>query len=976
MADDTRDVKTISSDFADGGVKLEEETSVQSGLTPPFSNGRYTHTPGTRSGSPDSGLQRPSSKPRSTSQTPKSEWSAGDDTNLEDVDPLEEPGKAAKMSRKSTQKLPSRPVILYDHEPDVTEEATVNIQLIKECIYAGKHLGRPDMPDLGDCECVEDWRDGKNYACGEWCQNRDMKIECTGSDRKCGEDCQNQQFQRRQYADVTVFKTEKKGYGLRANTDLNAEDFIFEYVGEVINEPTQKRRAIQYSEEGLKHFYFMTLTRTDIVDATKKGNLARFCNHSCNPNCHVDKWVVGSKLRMGIFAKRNIKAGEELVFDYNADRYGAEPEPCYCGEPNCPGILGGKTQTGSGVDLPYATIEALGIDDSDAWDAGVAKKPRKKKAGESDEAYVTSLQPRPLDEVDVHNVMSVLVTCKEKWIVVKILTRIQRCDEDKVRNRVAHLHGYEVMRNMLTTYQDDTNVVLQILDILYKLPRLTRNKISDSKIEEVVEELRSHEHEDVAFESSRLIDEWSKLQVAYRIPRRKEGPVAAPVYERRNAEIPRMIEKPIVRPIVAPTGPRAAGPSRPNFMPSRLPPSRRPFNALPTGWFVATDANGTPYYYSKTGHTQWSRPVAPAPEPPPPPKEPLQSVQQAKMLQGIIDDMLKETGSSTPSQSAAQSANNTPTTQQKKPEDKWKLLPLEQQHKQYEKTLAPLVMSIAGRYKNQLPKDDLKRFGKEITKKIVASDFKRGRVENINKLNEDRLKEVKKFVKTYFEKAVAKKKEKERKLEEKKKLKVANGSSSQLEGPNPAYPIIPEEVDIGVSDDEDKEIDQPSPMSFDAGDSPGAKRKRESHDGMTSDSDSKRLKGEENVSPIDPTPPPPPPPPAGAPSEQELQDDGIMNVAATPEETQEARELREQEEALIRENEEAMAMDLDGSLKAEEEESKLRNSAVLGKAGNFRNINGQDASESLVVRPAGVAENMRSDEKTEIKSEQNGIISH
>ena len=68
---------------------------------------------------------------------------------------------------------------------------------------------------------------------------------------------------------------------------------------------------------------------------------------------------------MGIFAQRHIKAGEELTFDYNVDRYGADPQPCYCGEPNCSGFLGGKTQTERGTKLAHDVVEALGIEDGD-----------------------------------------------------------------------------------------------------------------------------------------------------------------------------------------------------------------------------------------------------------------------------------------------------------------------------------------------------------------------------------------------------------------------------------------------------------------------------------------------------------------------------------------------------------------------------------------------------------------------------------
>src|SRR5690606_5388051 len=135
--------------------------------------------------------------------------------------------------------------------------------------------------------------------------------------------CQNMRFQKKEYADVSVIKTEFKGFGLRANTNLETGAFIYEYIGEVIDENRFRKRRVDYDKEGIKHFYFMSLGKNEFVDATKKGNLARFCNHSCNPNCYVDKWIVGTKFRMGIFAKRNIRQGEELTFDYNVDRYGA-----------------------------------------------------------------------------------------------------------------------------------------------------------------------------------------------------------------------------------------------------------------------------------------------------------------------------------------------------------------------------------------------------------------------------------------------------------------------------------------------------------------------------------------------------------------------------------------------------------------------------------------------------------------------------
>lgn len=544
--------------------------------------------------------------------------------------------------------------------------------------------------------------DGINYACGEdsECINRATKMECVDQDCNCGDGCQNQRFQRQEYASVAVIKTEKKGFGLRAETSLQTNDFIFEYIGEVINEPTFRRRMVQYDQEGIKHFYFMSLTKSEFVDATRKGNLGRFCNHSCNPNCYVDKWVVGNKLRMGIFAIREIQAGEELVFNYNVDRYGADPQPCYCGEPNCIGFIGGKTQTQRATKLPDSTIEALGIDDTDGWDTSVAKKPRKKKVDEDDEEYISNVQARSLDEKGVTKVMAALMQCKEKWIAVKLLQRIQNCEDDRVRNRVVQMHGYQILKTALTTFIADHNVVLQILDILYSLPRLTKNKISDAKIETAVEPLTASEHLDVAERASQLIKEWSKLEVAYRIPRKKADAVATSstpatavnaYEERRNARANQTSSKvSTALPENTPKGPKSSVPQRSmQFFSQPNPAQRRP-PPLPHGWYSAMNPQGMTYYYYKGGAPTWRRPTAPAPLPAavqPQTATIAKPKQEQKSIQDIIDSLTKTDVISTARRSATQTPQRASTPEQQAKKEKWRALPLDKQMTIYENTV-------------------------------------------------------------------------------------------------------------------------------------------------------------------------------------------------------------------------------------------------------------------------------------------------
>ncbi|PGH06473.1 histone-lysine N-methyltransferase, H3 lysine-36 specific [Polytolypa hystricis UAMH7299] len=852
------------------------------------------------------------SQSRSQSRSPASKNEDAEEKVAGSITVKLEPGQPPKLTRTSSQKFPPRPVQMFDHLPDKSTEATATFQVMEACTYANKYMGYTEHGM--ECDCAEEWdaAAGVNIACGEDsdCINRATKMECVG-DCGCGADCQNQRFQRREYANVSVIKTEKKGYGLRADSDLRPHQFIFEYIGEVINEGHFRRRMLNYDDEGIKHFYFMSLSKGEFVDATKKGNLGRFCNHSCNPNCYVDKWVVGEKLRMGIFAERHIKAGEELVFNYNVDRYGADPQPCYCGEPNCTGFIGGKTQTERATKLSNATIEALGIDDPEGWDTAVARRPRKKKVGEDDEEYVDSMQPKSLHEDGVTKVMAALMQCKEKWIAVKLLGRIQRCDDERVRNRVVKMHGYQILNSQLNTWKEDFNVVLQIVDILDKFPRLTRNKIMDSKIESTIQPLTSCGDERVEKKASALLEVWSTLAVGYRIPRMKRDPAAAnsaPTvnrFERRESgredrkgrTKSKSRSRSRSRSLDAPRAPAAlrngGGGKGPRPFHHGPRPFRRHFNPLPAGWFAA-ESNGRTYYYSARGDTTWTRPTMPAPQPPPPPK----TESKDKTLQDIIDGIMNAK-ENTPK--TVKEKSETPATpQDDKPEkkehkEKWRSYSEEKQKRLYENTIFPHIKYVMDKFKHKLPRDDLKRYAKEVGKKLVNSDFKNNRVQDPTKIGEKQVKQIKKYCKEYLDKAVAKHRAYEKKKAEKKAREQKDGNAStnghagkpgsedspQLPGGPDAKkdPDSDVEEDIKMSDDEmDKGEDKKSsPMSVEdrSLNAESLKRKRDAgegeHIGNGSASPVKRAR---STSP----PPPPPPPPPMSPGDAMTSDDVGENL--------------------------------------------------------------------------------------------------
>lgn len=86
----------------------------------------------------------------------------------------------------------------------------------------------------------------------------------------------------------------------------------------------------------------MLFDQNMIIDATR-GSIARFVNHSCDPNCRMEKWIVGGKPRMALFASKAIMTGDELTYDYNFDPFSQKNvQECRCGSDNCRGVLGPK----------------------------------------------------------------------------------------------------------------------------------------------------------------------------------------------------------------------------------------------------------------------------------------------------------------------------------------------------------------------------------------------------------------------------------------------------------------------------------------------------------------------------------------------------------------------------------------------------------------------------------------------------------
>ena len=230
-----------------------------------------------------------------------------------------------------------------------TTTSSYKVHLIKTNIYATRPRRKVKQDDIMVCDCTR----GGEPCNSSNCMNRLMFVECDPNFCQCGDACCNTRFRNRRYADIGLMEpTGPKGYGLMTNQDLKKGDFIVEYVGEVVSEVEYFRRKAEYQTTGRKHSYFMSVANSEVIDATQKGNLSRFLNHSCNPNCETQKWQVGGELCIGIFALADIPGGSELTFDYQFERDGQETAMrCLCGEANCRGIIGSAKTSFKAEDL-------------------------------------------------------------------------------------------------------------------------------------------------------------------------------------------------------------------------------------------------------------------------------------------------------------------------------------------------------------------------------------------------------------------------------------------------------------------------------------------------------------------------------------------------------------------------------------------------------------------------------------------------
>ena len=125
-------------------------------------------------------------------------------------------------------------------------------------------------------------------------------------------------------------KSKIQGWGVYATQSISKNKRIISYTGEKISNKESLKRERKYIRSG--HIWCFKLTNRTVIDAGVGGNIARFINHACKPNCYIE-------IKKGVIwvrAAKTIAKGEELTYHYNTDGEGLIP--CKC-RPGCKTLL-------------------------------------------------------------------------------------------------------------------------------------------------------------------------------------------------------------------------------------------------------------------------------------------------------------------------------------------------------------------------------------------------------------------------------------------------------------------------------------------------------------------------------------------------------------------------------------------------------------------------------------------------------------
>jgi [histone H3]-lysine4 N-trimethyltransferase SETD1 len=142
--------------------------------------------------------------------------------------------------------------------------------------------------------------------------NRRFVADLNDQKRTLGQDSDVLRFNqlKKRKKPVKFARSAIHNWGLYAMENINKDDMIIEYVGEEVRQQIAELRENRYLKSGIGSSYLFRIDDNTVIDATKKGGIARFINHSCMPNCTAKIIKVEGSKRIVIYALRDIALGK------------------------------------------------------------------------------------------------------------------------------------------------------------------------------------------------------------------------------------------------------------------------------------------------------------------------------------------------------------------------------------------------------------------------------------------------------------------------------------------------------------------------------------------------------------------------------------------------------------------------------------------------------------------------------------------
>jgi len=417
-------------------------------------------------------------------------------------------------------------------------------------------------------------------------------------------------------------------------------------------------------------------------------------------------------------------------------------------------------------------LDALGI--TDEVEALGLKGSKKRKGKKLDEDFIPDL--KPLQIKDVPKVVQAMRQTQSRKVLLKLLTRVKITEDLPALRQLMRLRAFSAMTNILNDYAQDVEVCSVAIDCMMTWPLIQRNKVDDSGVAAPVQACAQSDNEILASVAKKLLEQWSILESAYRIPKRVKG-------EGENEFAVVYVDPEEDRP-----GKR-----------------KRSESPVPVLNLVPTVVKNTSIDSRERQH-----------------QASLEEKERRKAREAQIANILAQAAAAAEAAAAVGPVPLPPPKSERssKKSSKPKLTKEEKEaakEKQLQKLVSPVVVKCLSKYKDKMDHDTFKKHAKELTNIIAekekkSSSYKEGRLDS---LSDEKKTKVKKFAKEYIVK-IMHKLEKRHKPSSSSSRREREPSVSPKHSPNEGEPDSPTHDAMDIDEDHensDAELSSEEPRS-------------------------------------------------------------------------------------------------------------------------------------------------------------------